>query len=649
MADDKRKSHIYRYIGKTRENGVVVDDEGSYLDFQRSEYYQLKEGGGANYVVTNVRLKWYEDDAGKVPNPARETEILKVIPPDEDQDNPTLWFEVDVVKKIVVRDNDQVINVHFDNSVENRGRKVHIVRVVHKDTTADDMEQYDEGGVISEGDYQKIARTRDKDQHLDVEIITKRAFRDADQLYAIAYNNQPLIDAAETPDQSYGEGEINPPWRFDPLQVPVNVSLGGLAVEFEPKDDGSLESGALTLDLRKGTIVIWGRLAAAVAEAVRARDAGYDVEPAVLKSVVPLIMFGKQREGFRYDWFEGAIGQRPSFLSPWPFPLGDPAGVGVDYIDVTGSYPEGKHAVQVQPSCIGFYCGADDGIPRLFVHIQAGNTAACVNTNETAEWGGLDAHFVPIINHNDASYTDETLDGAYFGNQGQEDRGPQLETDRHHHIVLSWDFTDGNVTLGRDPDVVDDTPFEGYFIKQSKLYCAVDDVNYSGDQLPALWAGGGADPNATVCGTCYELAGGNPTEGGRSRITFTPTSIPVSPIYLPSPLLLKRTATDEGGAIELDDPNQDVVEAELQIFAGLVLDTSKEANRRLFIDRDGKPVPPKQTADALGREADIVLHRVSRWKAGRNTGRLKVDFKRTGTIKRFKPDPSLHGPQDAET
>lgn len=222
MVDEQRKTHIFRVIGKSP-GGTV---KGTYLDLERSEYYTLEEGGGPNWQRRNVKLKWYEDDAGKVPNPSRKTTMVKVIPPGEDPESPQLWFEVDMVDAIVIRDDDQVINVHFDNSAENLGRKVAIRRIEHQDTTVDD--RFPDGGVIPKREYQKVRGTKDEDQHLDIEIIKKRAFRDADQIYAIKYNNQALIDATALPDVNYGPGQVNPPWRFDPLQIPVNIKTKAL-------------------------------------------------------------------------------------------------------------------------------------------------------------------------------------------------------------------------------------------------------------------------------------------------------------------------------------------------------------------------------------------------------------------------------------
>lgn len=218
---EKRRTHIYRVLGTTKSG----QDNSVWLDLERLEYYQLQEGGGQDFKRTGVKLKWYLDDAGLIPNPSRKTTTLRILPPDEDPQNPKLWFEVDVVDMIKVRDNDQIIYVHFNNEDDNRGRTVKVRRIVHYDTTADELPQYQNGGVIPKDIYRKLSDTRDKEQYVDTEIILKRGFRDVDQLTFTRYNNQALIDASEVPDTAYAEGQINPPWRLDPLQTIHNISL----------------------------------------------------------------------------------------------------------------------------------------------------------------------------------------------------------------------------------------------------------------------------------------------------------------------------------------------------------------------------------------------------------------------------------------
>lgn len=96
--------------------------------------------------------------------------------------------------------------------------------------------------------------------------------------------------------------------------------------------------------------------------------------------------------------------------------------------------------------------------------------------------------------------------------------------------------------------------------------------------------------------------------------------------------------------------NTGVEMAELQIWANKTLDTSKVEMRRLFIDKDGKPVPPDAAEAVLGKP-DVLLNGAGNWMAGQNTGRSGVDnkgniipagqFKPTAEIRAFLPDPKL--------
>lgn len=80
--------------------------------------------------------------------------------------------------------------------------------------------------------------------------------------------------------------------------------------------------------------------------------------------------------------------------------------------------------------------------------------------------------------------------------------------------------------------------------------------------------------------------------------------------------------------------------AELQIWAGKTLDTGVLANRRLFIDAEGKPTKMSVAEQALGKP-DIVLHTTSNWKKGKNTGTIEQPFAPSGSIVKYEPDPEL--------
>jgi len=93
--------------------------------------------------------------------------------------------------------------------------------------------------------------------------------------------------------------------------------------------------------------------------------------------------------------------------------------------------------------------------------------------------------------------------------------------------------------------------------------------------------------------------------------------------------------------------NTGVEMAELQIWANRSVDAGLVNIRRLFIDKEGKPVSPAVAEEALGKP-DIMLHGSQNWIKGKNTGAMDVDirdqrqhFTRVADIQRFKPEPEL--------
>ncbi|WP_409188461.1 hypothetical protein [Bradyrhizobium sp. RDM4] len=218
-----RESHVKQIPAKTRDAaGNVVDEPSSWIDVRRIQKNQVVQGSGKDYQKTTQKLKWYEDVEGLIGNRDWKFTPIKIIPPDEDPDNPQLWFEVDVVDEYTVIDNDQRIARKFDNADENRRRKVTPRRVTHFDTPADDDPAYANGGIIK--DYKKTKGTEDQDQYLDYEVVGKFARVDNDQRTIVSLQNDYLVKQTREPDQDYG-GAINPPWRLDPLQNIVNVTI----------------------------------------------------------------------------------------------------------------------------------------------------------------------------------------------------------------------------------------------------------------------------------------------------------------------------------------------------------------------------------------------------------------------------------------
>jgi hypothetical protein len=232
---DGRQRHVKRIPGKTRdERGVVTNVPGTWMDVERYDLITTQEGSGIDYQKTHIKPKWYLDENGEVPNPARKTREIE-IPADPDNPN-DLFFVVEVNDAIVVREFDQDIKRRFDNKADNNRRRddAQIRRIKHYDTPHDDDPTLEEnGGVIR--DYRKDLDTKDDDQYLDVEIPGSFVFDDYQQKRhllpnvefwqrtTVKLNNGYLVDASDVPDKSYGEGDINPPARLDPLQNIVNV------------------------------------------------------------------------------------------------------------------------------------------------------------------------------------------------------------------------------------------------------------------------------------------------------------------------------------------------------------------------------------------------------------------------------------------
>jgi hypothetical protein len=413
-----------------------------------------------------------------------------------------------------------------------------------------------------------------------------------------------------------------------------------------------LQSGLIeanSCDMRKAVISLWVRVPQETIDAVHARDAAYPELGALdmLGNVAPFIMFGGQPAARHWRTDSDAIigydysGPQLPFNNP-PAPF-------------YSSYPV-ETAAYHQPSCIGVWCGGDT--PKLHFRLQMGNAASCSSTSSGAqsvtpigttpsELGDF-TFYDPV--YEDTSFSDQVLETAYIGNSGAEASGPDIAPDVWHHVLMSWDVSAGNSVRGRD--IADgDIQFKEYFTKTSKLYCAVDDVNKNNGKLPAFLIDPSI-PNDTVITTCSDHGGANQIQIGpfptatypSSSVTFTPSGIPVNPIWLPGPALLKRS-NQAGASTDLTDANQNIELAELQIFTGITIDTADAASRRLFITKDGKPELDYSEVDRVLGQPKVRLHGSGNWKRGKNTGSLKTDFEPTGKIEKYTPNPSLYGPQ----
>lgn len=204
-----------------------------------------------------------------------------------------------------------------------------------------------------------------------------------------------------------------------------------------------------------------------------------------------------------------------------------------------------------------------------------------------------------------------------------------------HHLLMSADFT-GGVTA--NPGSI------GAVATGWRCWLAYDDANYNGDYL---WP----------CGV-YALRGfgGLPASGDLNAVMsgFAIASLangvngqPYS--YTPGPL------PAHGHSIGLPSDQTRIIQhiemAEFQFFTGVTLDTSVTANRRAFIDANGKPVPPSKVASSgdatvgsialLGKPPDVALIGSSNWIAGTNSGASGSSFTPTGVIKAYTPAAAL--------
>ena len=255
---------------------------------------------------------------------------------------------------------------------------------------------------------------------------------------------------------------------------------------------------------------------------------------------------------------------------------------------------------------------------------------------------------------------------------------PAVAPDQWHHVLISFDVSGGCATHGNpiqfDFSSSDSISVAAGTTAYSRFWYAIDDVNYDGApnlEPFSIDSGAAPDPNAILTQNGYNIAGigtgqalysyewpvvaDGPSGYVQATYSLSSASIPSFDAKIGIPASASYTSSIY--RVEL---------AELQMWTGLTLDTSVTSNRRGFIDGDGKPVSPDKKAsptdpqsgsiELLGRSPDVLLHKSGNWKNGRNTGSTGVgsdgsvipdgQFNHIGKIDSYKPDPSLHGPQN---
>lgn len=405
-----------------------------------------------------------------------------------------------------------------------------------------------------------------------------------------------------------------------------------------------------SLDMNKVVLSVWLRIPKVSADEIKAITPGFFWGYRVMLGVIPLISWGEQKA-------VSATGI-----------VSDDTG----YVDVSGTPYVTAHTetrtIPQSMSYIGVQAGSDVGPPTLEVHIQTKDNPtatglAFIYTGFTTD--GVDHIFNDIFNSSNPSngkpvpinfqytgrtdvsyiYTDHP---DYLGNSAATSSGtgagsPALTPDEWHHLLISWELL-GHSNMGG----------------ASKMWCAIDDENQTGSDLPAMNDSSYMAPNDHKAWVPY-----NWDRNDTVSASISISSIPSDPSRIPGPASITY-ADGPGGETASREPIVVVELAELQIFTGVTLDTSNEVARRAFIDfpADGenpnddpenkhgmKPVNPQKAEEFMGRRPDVLLHGNTNWQQGKNTGSLGRDsegndietgqFRHVGTITTYKPEPEL--------
>lgn len=430
-------------------------------------------------------------------------------------------------------------------------------------------------------------------------------------------------------DYQYDEGGGEfPPYKEDYFQRITAVNwTTGLAVEFNPSTNLKANQGLSGTD--RAVISFWFKVPSSAIAAVQAAAAGKAPNQLVgvyrtFIGIVPVLTWGSQQQVTITE------------VSPYDSGAMYWSG-GIIILDkITGT-----HIEPMAPSYIGLRVGGTDWAvnpPGLEINIQTNVQPHCSGISSMATdftgnpqgtypyppYAGRPQYSDVVITSVDISDLEWGNNYEYVGNVATS-VGPGLPPvtlDKWHHIILSWRLVSCfNATGG---------PY-------CQMWCALDDVNLKGNNLPAL-QGDGYGPNDTKPITPWVWEGAD-TEGRFASASFDGSSVPFDPMQIPAAMSVQYVSDSQGSTAN-KNPIATVEVAELQIFAGLTLDTGVVGNRRAFIDNNGKPVDPKQAQKLLGKKPDILLHGSGNWIKGKNTG-SDGQFTPTGKIKRYTPDPQL--------
>lgn len=430
---------------------------------------------------------------------------------------------------------------------------------------------------------------------------------------------------------------------------------------------GFLNLPGAGINMAKATVSFWFRIPKETIDRVNAnpppRGGAYGYSEAatwpVLQWQMTLLSWGEQIQAKVWWWTQQQVGIDNSggFVGGGP---GTP---------IMGLLPTDTQTGPMAPSYIGLEFMDDKA--HVVVNLQGTSMSHFQNVvfadyiNKTfVGTPGVSGFPSTDINHVDASYTLDAPVAVGSGtpglNTGEAEERPDIATDTWHHLLLSWDVT-GSISCGGDSTAINSS---------FKMYFALDDENYDEGALPARWIGNeaylhdegaaGNDPHTVVSNDDRLTTLPWPAGAGSSDPAFTENATPAGSfsgtigslatpkMYVPG----SPQYTDGGRTV---NSVYKVEMAELQIFTGIMLDTSNETNRRAFVTSAGKPEKPAVAEQWLGKRPEVLLHGTANWKQGKNTGSIGVEmtsdgdeqiipsgqFIPAGTIVKYKPDPSL--------
>jgi hypothetical protein len=405
-----------------------------------------------------------------------------------------------------------------------------------------------------------------------------------------------------------------------------------------------LNSGS-PANLNSGIFSCWVFIPSSVRTALMARDptsTTSDSLTLVMNQCIPFITFGSQQTSIEYDYdtSDGACDD----------------GAGGSQV-VGRSFVSGNYPVPVQQSFIGVqFINGSSYDPVLAVHIQGANGAHCTGW-QTSSGPGVVCEYFPggSLKYYGAAHTDESYVGnlpqyAFIGNTLPTLRNrvpsgtPALALDQWQQVTVSWSLRPESGASDFSPNGMASNGAGG----TSLLYCAVNDVNKSGYDLPAAWPGldddSGYAPNACLSSIIYAVADtvaqhtSDPDHSSDYHpfATLAWGNIRSSPIWIPGPPTI---AIDDDRGTSLS-PNLGIIMADLQLFAGIAIDTSVTDNRRLFITDEGKPAALSVASTALGRQPIIALKGTTNWQQGKNKG-SGGNLTPFGTINEYGTSPGL--------